>query len=202
MIRNVLIVAIAYYIGAELAFLIGTLSDKIFAPFWPPNVVSILRASAHAAAAVVDLHRRCPARPYAGRAGRRHADAAIDRGLRDKLPGCDRKRICRATPDGRAPVVWHHPQDNHLCPDHRFSEPGFLRARRCFRSDFGRRVPRRLRSVLGALVRLQCARQPHARADRHDLHGAHNAAPPRTDWARRRSCHYRSISGRRLHHCV
>jgi signal transduction histidine kinase/integral membrane sensor domain MASE1 len=39
MIRNVLIVAIAYYIGAELAFLIGTLSDKIFAPFWPPNVV-------------------------------------------------------------------------------------------------------------------------------------------------------------------
>jgi signal transduction histidine kinase len=38
-LRNVLIVAIAYYIGAELAFLIGTLSDKIFAPFWPPNVV-------------------------------------------------------------------------------------------------------------------------------------------------------------------
>jgi signal transduction histidine kinase len=37
--RNVLIVAIAYYVGAEIAFLIGTLSDKIFAPFWPPNVV-------------------------------------------------------------------------------------------------------------------------------------------------------------------
>lgn len=38
-IRNVFIVAIAYYLGAEIAFLIGTLSDKIFAPFWPPNIV-------------------------------------------------------------------------------------------------------------------------------------------------------------------
>jgi signal transduction histidine kinase len=38
-IRNVVIVAIAYYLGAELAFLIGTLSDRIFAPFWPPNIV-------------------------------------------------------------------------------------------------------------------------------------------------------------------
>jgi hypothetical protein len=32
-IRNVFIVAIAYYLGAEIAFLIGTLSDRIFAPF-------------------------------------------------------------------------------------------------------------------------------------------------------------------------
>src|SRR6187455_780382 len=38
-VRNVLIVAIAYYLGAEIAFAIGTLSDKIFAPFWPPNIV-------------------------------------------------------------------------------------------------------------------------------------------------------------------
>ncbi|HET8974346.1 MAG TPA: MASE1 domain-containing protein [Pseudolabrys sp.] len=38
-IRNVFIVAIAYYLGAEIAFLIGTLSDRIFAPFWPPNIV-------------------------------------------------------------------------------------------------------------------------------------------------------------------
>ena len=37
--RNALIVAAAYYVGAEIAFLIGTLSDKVFAPFWPPNVV-------------------------------------------------------------------------------------------------------------------------------------------------------------------
>src|SRR5215475_1959344 len=37
--RNGLIVAIAYYVGAEIAFLVGTLSDKIFAPFWPPNIV-------------------------------------------------------------------------------------------------------------------------------------------------------------------
>src|SRR6266581_712258 len=34
-----LVVAIAYYLGAEAAFYIGTLSDKIFALFWPPNVV-------------------------------------------------------------------------------------------------------------------------------------------------------------------
>jgi PAS domain S-box-containing protein len=31
--------AIAYYLGAEAAFAIGTLSDKLFAPFWPPNIV-------------------------------------------------------------------------------------------------------------------------------------------------------------------
>jgi PAS domain S-box-containing protein len=37
--RLFLAVAAAYYIGAEIAFLIGTLSDQIFAPFWPPNVV-------------------------------------------------------------------------------------------------------------------------------------------------------------------
>jgi signal transduction histidine kinase len=34
-----LVVALAYYLGAEAAFLIGTLSDNIFAPFWPPNIV-------------------------------------------------------------------------------------------------------------------------------------------------------------------
>jgi integral membrane sensor domain MASE1 len=34
-----LAVAVAYWLGAEAAFLVGTLSDKIFAPFWPPNVI-------------------------------------------------------------------------------------------------------------------------------------------------------------------
>jgi signal transduction histidine kinase len=38
-LRGPIIVAVAYFIGAEIAFLIGTLSDRIFAPFWPPNVV-------------------------------------------------------------------------------------------------------------------------------------------------------------------
>jgi signal transduction histidine kinase len=33
------LVCIAYYLGAEAAFLVGTLSDRIFAPFWPPNLV-------------------------------------------------------------------------------------------------------------------------------------------------------------------
>jgi signal transduction histidine kinase len=33
------LVAVAYFVGAEVAFLVGTLSDKIFAPFWPPNVI-------------------------------------------------------------------------------------------------------------------------------------------------------------------
>src|SRR5262245_60217731 len=40
--KNVLtpvLVAIAYYAAAQAAFWIGTLSDKIYAPFWPPNVV-------------------------------------------------------------------------------------------------------------------------------------------------------------------
>ena len=30
---------VIYYLGAELAFLIGTLTDKIFAPFWSPNAI-------------------------------------------------------------------------------------------------------------------------------------------------------------------
>src|SRR3954447_8437746 len=32
-------IAFAYYAAAEAAFLIGTLSDRIFAPFWPPNAI-------------------------------------------------------------------------------------------------------------------------------------------------------------------
>lgn len=31
--------ALGYLLGAEAAFFIGTLSDKIFAPFWPPNTI-------------------------------------------------------------------------------------------------------------------------------------------------------------------
>jgi signal transduction histidine kinase len=32
-------VAVIYFIAAEIAFYLGTLSDRIFAPFWPPNIV-------------------------------------------------------------------------------------------------------------------------------------------------------------------
>src|SRR3954447_20188460 len=32
-------IAFAYYAAAEAAFLIGTLTDQIFAPFWPPNAI-------------------------------------------------------------------------------------------------------------------------------------------------------------------
>lgn len=38
-LQGPLLVALAYYLGAEAAFYIGTLSDKIFALFWPPNVI-------------------------------------------------------------------------------------------------------------------------------------------------------------------
>jgi signal transduction histidine kinase len=38
-VRGPLIAAVAYYLGALAAFAIGTLSDRIFAPFWPPNVI-------------------------------------------------------------------------------------------------------------------------------------------------------------------
>src|SRR5215475_1703788 len=34
-----ILLGLAYYLGAEAAFLVGTLSDQIFAPFWPPNVI-------------------------------------------------------------------------------------------------------------------------------------------------------------------
>jgi signal transduction histidine kinase len=32
-------VAVGYYLGAQAAFAVGTLSDRIFAPFWPPNII-------------------------------------------------------------------------------------------------------------------------------------------------------------------
>jgi PAS domain S-box-containing protein len=38
-LRGPILTALAYFVGAESAFLVGTLSDRIFAPFWPPNVV-------------------------------------------------------------------------------------------------------------------------------------------------------------------
>jgi signal transduction histidine kinase len=34
-----LLLAVAYFLGAQAAFYIGTLSDQIFALFWPPNVI-------------------------------------------------------------------------------------------------------------------------------------------------------------------
>ena len=37
--KGPILVGVAYYLGAEAAFLIGTLSDQIFAPFWPPNAI-------------------------------------------------------------------------------------------------------------------------------------------------------------------
>src|SRR5688572_32176367 len=39
MLAGPVLTAVLYLIGAEAAFLIGTLSDRIFAPFWPPNIV-------------------------------------------------------------------------------------------------------------------------------------------------------------------
>jgi signal transduction histidine kinase len=38
-LRTPILVAISYYVGAQAAFAVGTLSDRIFAPFWPPNIV-------------------------------------------------------------------------------------------------------------------------------------------------------------------
>src|SRR6185436_14192057 len=38
-LRSPILVAVAYYLGAQLAFAVGTYSDRIFAPFWPPNIV-------------------------------------------------------------------------------------------------------------------------------------------------------------------
>src|ERR1700751_5018493 len=32
----------SYLVAAEAAFFLGTLSDKIFAPFWPPNIVLLV----------------------------------------------------------------------------------------------------------------------------------------------------------------
>jgi hypothetical protein len=38
-LKTPLLVSVGYYLGAEIAFYIGTSSDQIFALFWPPNVI-------------------------------------------------------------------------------------------------------------------------------------------------------------------
>src|SRR2546421_8755348 len=38
-LQGPVLLALAYFLGAEAAFYIGTLSDRIFALFWPPNVI-------------------------------------------------------------------------------------------------------------------------------------------------------------------
>jgi signal transduction histidine kinase len=38
-LQGPILVALLYFVGAEVAFYIGTLSDRIFALFWPPNVI-------------------------------------------------------------------------------------------------------------------------------------------------------------------
>jgi signal transduction histidine kinase len=38
-LQGPVLVALAYFLGAEVAFYIGTLSDQIFALFWPSNVI-------------------------------------------------------------------------------------------------------------------------------------------------------------------
>jgi integral membrane sensor domain MASE1 len=38
-LQGPILVAVLYFVGAEAAFYIGTLSDQIFALFWPPNVI-------------------------------------------------------------------------------------------------------------------------------------------------------------------
>ena len=38
-LQGPILVASAYFLGAQAAFYIGTLSDQIFALFWPPNVI-------------------------------------------------------------------------------------------------------------------------------------------------------------------
>ena len=202
MIRNVLIVAIAYYIGAELAFLIGTLSDKIFAPFWPPNIVLfcalllapprqwwIYIAAAFPAHTMAELGVGMPMPQlivaFATNCLVAIANAFAVRRLMVEPPwfGTIRKTIIYVLITA-------------------FLSPAFCALGGAFVQVFGGGSLDDYGLYLGALVRFQCARQPDARADRHDLHGAHNAAPPRTDRTRRRGCHYRGISGCRLHHCV
>src|SRR5882762_1075922 len=38
-LQGPVLLALTYFLGAEAAFYIGTLSDRIFALFWPPNVI-------------------------------------------------------------------------------------------------------------------------------------------------------------------
>ncbi len=38
-LQGPLVVALCYFLGAQLAFYVGTLSDRVFALFWPPNVI-------------------------------------------------------------------------------------------------------------------------------------------------------------------
>ena len=77
-LRGPLLLGIAYYLGAVGAFYLGTLSDRIFAPFWPPNVILfcfllfapyrhwwLLVAAAFPAHMLAELHVAMPAQQAA-----------------------------------------------------------------------------------------------------------------------------------------
>ena len=168
-IRNPIIVAIAYYLGAQAAFLVGTLSDKIFAPFWPPNVILFCA-----------LLITAPRRWWILILATLPAHAAAELGVGMPIP---QLLVAFATNCSVAlinalavlrllvepPWFGSHSKGHHLRHCHCLPQSVALRFRWRVRSNSGWRLTRTFRCVLGALVCIECSWQSRACSHRDDL---------------------------------
>ncbi len=85
-LQRPVLVAVAYFLAAEAAFFIGTLSDRIFAPFWPPNIVLFCALGSRRTARLVALSPRGASRARHRRAWRLRMEvAATARRLRHQI---------------------------------------------------------------------------------------------------------------------
>src|SRR5262245_5769529 len=168
-LQGPLLVALAYLLGAEAAFYIGTLSDQIFALFWPPNVVLFCAlmivpqrdwwlyiVAAFLAHVVAELGVGMPA-----------LQLLVAFATNCMVALLNAYAVRRFV--GDPPWFGIFPQGLHLHRDHRRYRSRRLGARRRVRADPGWRCVRRLWDLLVALVPRQCASQSHARSGVPDL---------------------------------
>src|SRR5262245_49179010 len=168
-LQGPLLVALAYLLGAEAAFYIGTLSDQIFALFWPPNVVLFCAlmivpqrdwwlyiVAAFLAHVVAELGVGMPA-----------LQLLVAFATNCMVALLNAYAVRRFV--GDPPWFGIFPQGLHLHRDHRRYRSRRLGARRRVRADLGRRSARRLLDLLVPLVPRQCASQSHARSGVPDL---------------------------------
>ena len=144
-------VAVAYYLGAQAAFYLGTLTDKIFAPFWPPNIILFCalllvpeRRWWHFIAAAFPAHVAC-------RAPGRNAVATLMVAFVTNCMVALLNAFAVRRLLGDPPWFSNLRKTASLYPDHGRREPRCFGAGRCVHSHPGRRGDRRTTGCSGPI---------------------------------------------------